>query len=113
MRQKTYFVTDAHLGSGADSRQREQDLVRWLETIEPEAKRVIMLGDIFDFWFTYKYVVPRGHVRLLGKMAEMADKGVKFHFFIGIFGQKTRLSGSQECRFDLRLFQKSTAGTMR
>ena len=83
MRQKTFFVTDAHLGSGADSRQREADLVRWLDTIEPEAKRVVMLGDIFDFWFTYKNAVPRGYVRLLGKMAQMADSGVEFHFFIG------------------------------
>ena len=83
MKQKTFFVTDAHLGSGADTRQREADLVLWLETIEPEAKRVIMLGDIFDFWFTYKNAVPRGFVRLLGKMAEMADSGTEFHFFIG------------------------------
>ena len=83
MKQKTYFVTDAHLGSGADSRQREADLVRWLEAIEPEAKRVVMLGDIFDFWFTYKYAVPRGFVRLLGTMARLADSGVEFHFFIG------------------------------
>ena len=80
---KTFFVTDAHLGSGNDSRQREQDLVRWLEAIEPEAKRIVMLGDIFDFWFTYKHAVPRGFVRLLGKMAEMADSGIEFHFFIG------------------------------
>lgn len=83
MKQKTFFVTDAHLGSGIDSRQRELDLVRWLETIEPEAKRIILLGDIFDFWFTYKQAVPRGFVRLLGKMAQMADSGVEFHFFIG------------------------------
>ena len=81
--QKTFFITDAHLGCGADSRQREADLVRWLETIEPEAKRVFMLGDIFDFWFTYKNAVPRGFVRLLGKMAQMSDNGVEFHFFIG------------------------------
>ena len=79
----TYFITDAHLGSGDDSRQREIDMVRWLEAIAPTARQVIMLGDIFDFWFTYKYAVPRGHVRLLGKMAQMADNGVEFHFFIG------------------------------
>lgn len=83
MRTKTFFVTDAHLGSGADTRQREADLVRWLNAIEPEAKRVIMLGDIFDFWFTYKQAVPRGFVRLLGTMARMADNGIEFHFFIG------------------------------
>lgn len=79
----TFFITDAHLGSGSNSPQREKDLVRWLETIELEAERVIMLGDIFDFWFTYKHAIPRGYVRLLGKMAQMADNGVEFHFFIG------------------------------
>lgn len=79
----TFFITDAHLGSGSNSPQREKDLVRLLETIEPEAERVIMLGDIFDFWFTYKHAIPRGYVRLLGKMAQMADNGVEFHFFIG------------------------------
>lgn len=79
----TYFITDAHLGSGADTRQREQDLVRWLDAIAPHAQRLIMLGDIFDFWFSYKQAVPRGFVRLLGKMAEMTDNGVEIHFFIG------------------------------
>lgn len=83
MRTKTYFITDAHLGSGNDSRQREQDLVMWLRSIAPEARSVVMLGDIFDFWFTYKHAVPRGFVRLLGQMATMADDGVEFHFFIG------------------------------
>lgn len=83
MRDKTYFITDAHLGSGADSPQRERDLVRWLESIEDDAQRLVMLGDIFDFWFTYKQAVPRGFVRLLGKMAELADNGVEIHFFIG------------------------------
>lgn len=83
MRHKTFFVTDAHLGSGTDSRQREAELVKWLDSIEDEAQRVIMLGDIFDFWFTYKYVVPQGYTRLLGKMAQMSDDGVEFHFFIG------------------------------
>lgn len=83
MRDKTFFITDAHLGSGTDTRQREADLVAWLGDIESQAKRVVMLGDMFDFWFTYRHVVPRGHTRLLGKMAQMADNGVEFHFFIG------------------------------
>ena len=83
MRNKTFFVTDAHLGSGNDSLTREKDLVRWLDMIAPEAKRVVLLGDMFDFWFTYHDVVPRGCVRLLGKLAELADEGVELHFFIG------------------------------
>jgi UDP-2,3-diacylglucosamine hydrolase len=82
-RAKTFFITDAHLGSGADSHMREKELVNWLRAIEPEAARIVMLGDIFDFWFTYKYAVPRGFVRVLGALAEMADKGVELHFFIG------------------------------
>ncbi len=83
VRTKTFFITDAHLGSGTDSRQRETDLVRWLDSIAPEAKRLVMLGDIFDFWFSYRDVVPRGCVRFLGKLAELADAGVELHFFIG------------------------------
>ncbi len=83
MHDKTFFITDAHLGSGVDSRQREADLVRWLDMVAPEAKRIVMLGDIFDFWFTYRHAVPRGHVRLLGKLAELSDSGIELHFFIG------------------------------
>ena len=79
----TYFITDAHLGSGDDTLRRERDLVAWLRSIEADARRVVMLGDIFDFWFTYRHAVPRGCVRLLGQMADMADRGVEFHFFIG------------------------------
>ena len=80
---KTFFITDAHLGSGDDSVTREKDLVRWLHAVEPEAARIVMLGDIFDFWFTYKHAVPRGFIRVLGALAEVADKGVELHFFIG------------------------------
>lgn len=79
----TYFVTDAHLGSGADSRQRERELVNFLSSVEADCDRLILLGDIFDFWFTYKYVVPKGFVRLLGKLADMVDKGIEVHYFIG------------------------------
>ncbi len=80
---KLYFVTDAHLGAGADSRQREQELCAFLDTIRHDAAMVVFLGDMFDFWFTYRHVVPRGHIRLLGRMAELADAGVELHFFIG------------------------------
>ena len=82
-RDKLYFVSDAHLGSGADSREREQSLCRLLDTMKADAKRLVLLGDMFDFWFTYKHVVPRGHVRLLGKLAELADAGVEIHYYIG------------------------------
>lgn len=83
MRDKTFFITDAHLGSGADSSRREADLVQWLDSVAPQARRIVMLGDMFDFWFTYRHSVPRGHVRLLGKLAQLADEGIELHFFIG------------------------------
>jgi UDP-2,3-diacylglucosamine hydrolase len=82
---KVYFISDVHLGSCAfdDDREREQKLVRWLTTIQDTASDVYLLGDIFDFWYEYKYVIPKGYVRLLGKLAELSDKGIKLHFFIG------------------------------
>ena len=82
---KVYFLSDVHLGSCAfnDDREREQKLVRWLTSIQDNASDIYLLGDIFDFWYEYKYVIPKGFVRLLGKLAELSDKGVKLHFFIG------------------------------
>ena len=70
---KLYFVTDAHLGAGDDSLQREQELCQLLDRIKEDAAMVVFLGDMFDFWFTYRYVVPKGHVRLLGHMAALSD----------------------------------------
>ena len=83
VRDKVYFVSDAHLGSGSDSLQRERDLCRFLDGIRHDCRCLFLLGDMFDFWFTYRYTVPRGHTRLLGKLAELADDGVEMHFFIG------------------------------
>lgn len=83
MAEMTYFISDAHLGSGTDSRDRERELCAFLESIRPDCRRLFLLGDIFDFWFTYRYTVPKGHTRLLGKLAEMADSGVEIHFFLG------------------------------
>ena len=80
---KLYFLSDAHLGAGDDSPQRERELCVLLDQMKQDAAMVVFLGDMFDFWFTYRYVVPKGHVRLLGKMAELADAGIELHFFIG------------------------------
>lgn len=80
---KVYFVTDAHLDAGSDSRTREQELCHLLDRMKEDAAMVVFLGDMFDFWFSYRYVVPRGHVRLLGRMAELADAGIELHFFVG------------------------------
>ena len=82
-RNAIYFISDAHLGSGNDSPQRERCLCALLDSIKHDAATLVLLGDMFDFWFTYKHVVPKGHIRLLGKLAELADAGVKIHYFIG------------------------------
>lgn len=82
---KIYFVSDSHLGvpSKAESLKREILLVQWLESIKSDASDLYLLGDIFDFWFEYKTVVPKGYIRLLGKLAELADQGINIHYFIG------------------------------
>lgn len=77
------FLSDAHLGSGSDTVERERQLCRFLDNIKESCKVLVLLGDIFDFWFSYRQLVPRGNVRLLGKLAEMADSGVEIHFFTG------------------------------
>lgn len=82
---KTYFLSDAHLGSKshADSVETEQKLCRWLDFARKDARAIYLLGDIFDYWFEYRTVVPRGFTRLLGKLSEITDSGVEVHFFIG------------------------------
>ncbi len=80
---KLYFVTDAHLGAGADTLERERELCALLDQMKEDAAMVVFLGDMFDFWFSYRHVVPRGYIRLLGRMAELADAGIELHFFIG------------------------------
>ena len=80
---KLYFITDAHLGAGADTLQREKELCQLLERMKEDAAIVIFLGDMFDFWFTYRHVVPKGFTRLFGQMAQLADAGVELHYFIG------------------------------
>jgi len=82
---KIYFASDFHLGfpSYKESREREDKIVRWLKEIEKDALEVYLVGDIFDFWFEYKYVVPKGFVRFLGQIAHMCDSGIKVHFFAG------------------------------
>ena len=82
---KAYFISDAHLGSLVlnDDKERERLLVSWLEDIRKDAGLIFLLGDIFDFWFEYKNVIPRGYTRLLGKIAEIADSGIPIHFFTG------------------------------
>ena len=85
MKNKIYFLSDAHLGSRShpDSRETERRLCRWLESVRQDARVIYLLGDIFDYWYEYRDVVPKGFTRLLGKLSELTDAGVKIHFFIG------------------------------
>lgn len=82
---KIYFASDFHLGAPNqhDSMLRERRIVRWLEYIEQDAAALYLLGDVFDFWFEYRSVVPKGYVRLLGKLAELADGGLPITYFVG------------------------------
>ncbi len=82
---KTYFISDIHLGAPAmnNNPERERLFVNWLDEVSKDASEIYLLGDIFDFWYEYKKVVPRGFVRTLGKLAELSDRGIPVHFFTG------------------------------
>lgn len=82
---KLYFASDFHLGapSKEDSLERELKIVRWLDSIKHDAHTIYLLGDIFDFWFEYKHAVPKGFIRLQGKLAELSDNGTPIVFFTG------------------------------
>ena len=85
MGDKIYFASDFHLGvpSKEKSRERELLLVAWLEKISADAKEVYLVGDLFDFWYEYKTVIPKGFVRFQAKIAELCDNGIQVHIFIG------------------------------
>lgn len=82
---KIYFSSDNHLGapSETESLPREKKFVQWLDTVKEDAAAIFLLGDLFDFWFEYKTVVPKGFVRVLGKLAEIGDSGIPIYFFVG------------------------------
>ena len=82
---KIYFASDQHLGAPTPeaSLPREKKFVTWLDAIKEDAGAVFLLGDLFDFWFEYKTVVPKGFVRVLGKLAELKDAGIDIYFFVG------------------------------
>jgi len=82
---KIYFASDFHLGlpNYETSRLREDKIVRWLNSIKADAAEIFLVGDIFDFWFEYKTVVPKGFIRILGCLAEISDAGIPLHVFTG------------------------------
>lgn len=82
---KIYFASDFHLGAPNSqvSLEREKCIVRWLDQIKEDAEELYLVGDVFDFWFDYKRVVPKGYIRLLGKLAELRDRDLPIYFFRG------------------------------
>jgi len=85
MKKRVYFLSDAHLGSRAieHSRTQERRLVNFLESIRHDAAAIYLMGDMFDFWYEFKLVVPKGYTRFLGKISELTDAGIEIHYFTG------------------------------
>lgn len=82
---KVYFLSDFHLGApnNRESRKREDQIIRFLQQARKDAAAIYIVGDIFDFWFEYRTVVPKGFVRLLGTLAQLSDEGIAIHIFTG------------------------------
>ncbi|SUP53225.1 UDP-2,3-diacylglucosamine hydrolase [Weeksella virosa] len=101
-----YFASDSHLGAptAEESYAREIQLVKWLDNIRKDSKAVFLLGDIFDFWFEYKTVVPKGFIRLLGKLAEITDSGIPIYFFTG--NHDMWMDGYFEKELNISVFHK-------
>lgn len=107
---KVYFASDFHLGapSPALSRERERRIVRWLDMCAQDAAAIYLVGDIFDFWFEYRHAIPRGFIRLQGKLAELVDGGLPVTFFTGnhdmwMFGYFTQELGIPVLRHPVSL----------
>ena len=82
---RTYFISDIHLGALyiKNRRSHERRIVAWLDTIADDADELYLVGDILDYWYEYRTVVPRGYVRFFGALARLADKGVRITWLIG------------------------------
>lgn len=85
LNKKIYFASDQHFGAPTAelSFPREQKFVAWLDVVKKDAEAIFLLGDLFDFWFEYTTVVPKGFIRVLGKLAEIRDSGIPIYFFVG------------------------------
>lgn len=85
MNTKIYFASDFHLGieGKTSSLAREKHIIDWLEQVSADASEIYLIGDIFDFWFEYKTVVPKGFTRFLGKLAQLKDRGIQIEIFTG------------------------------
>ncbi|MEN5132182.1 UDP-2,3-diacylglucosamine diphosphatase [Elizabethkingia anophelis] len=82
---KIYFASDQHFGAPTpkESKVREAKFIRWLDDIKKDAQVLFLMGDLFDFWHEWQHVIPKGYVRLLGKLAELKDSGIELYFFVG------------------------------
>ena len=103
---RIYFSSDNHLGAPnhKNSLVREKRFVKWLDSIKEDASAIFLLGDLFDFWFEYKKVVPKGFVRVLGKLAEISDSGVPLYFFVG--NHDMWMDGYFEKELNIQVFDK-------
>jgi UDP-2,3-diacylglucosamine hydrolase len=101
-----YFSSDNHLGAPnkEDSLVREKRFVKWLDSIKENASAIFLLGDLFDFWFDYNKVVPKGFVRVLGKLAELSDLGIPIYFFVG--NHDMWMNGYFEKELNIKVFYK-------
>ena len=109
---KTYFASDFHLGINGrlTSKERERQLVRWLEMVRQDAEAIYLVGDIFDFWFEYKHAIPKGYIRLLGKLAEIRDTGIPIYIFTG--NHDMWLFDYLEKELDLTIYRQSIQKTI-
>ena len=84
-KKELFFASDFHLGipDYKSSLAREKEIVRWLDQVAPKAAAIFLVGDLFDFWFEYRYTAPKGYTRLLGKLAEITDSGIPVYTFLG------------------------------
>lgn len=100
-----YFVSDIHLGAGDEARARrtEESFVSWLDAAAADARTIYILGDLFDFWFEYRHVVPRGFVRTLAKLAELTSRGIRIVFLTGNHDMWVRDYLARECGIEVRV----------
>jgi len=109
---KVYFASDNHLGAPTmeKSSQREKKFVAWLDVVKKDAAAIFLLGDLFDFWFEYKTVVPKGFTRTLGKLAEITDSGIPVYYFVG--NHDLWMNGYFEEELNIPVFHKPQQFTL-
>ncbi|WP_369899310.1 UDP-2,3-diacylglucosamine diphosphatase [Aquimarina sp. AD1] len=103
---KIYFASDNHLGAPTQEKSfpREQKFVKWLDEVKEDAGAIFLLGDLFDFWFEYKTVIPKGFTRTLGKLAEITDAGIPVYYFVG--NHDLWMNGYFEAELNIPVFHK-------